>query len=207
MFDKFQPVPDFNSAAFVVRAMIREQGEDKPSESSFAAHRIDRIRKINDDVSEILLKSGIIIPVMMPFATLEKNLYLRDLRDGNVLDLCACTGDIYKDPDNIKLTVVARKSASQMTDIFSFYEKDMRWSQREGYDADHSKIKVATKIPLVDKEDPFGGSDVIIDIPVNKLEALFAKAKKQRQPELDLREWQTLEPGHDVSDLSYFTFD
>ncbi len=193
MFDKDSFSGSFSAAAFVVRLMAYEAGNSVPTPTMFSCNRIDRIRKMNDEISEIILKSGTTFPVLMSYDDLEKKIYFREFRDAPVLDLCDVTGDKLSYLSNMTFIAEVRKANTNQRVVFSFSEAEVKWDKRDGYASDYSKAGRSTKIPLLSKLCPFGGTEVILDIPVGKLEILYSLAKKKCLPVLDLQNWQQLE--------------
>jgi hypothetical protein len=195
----------------LIRAQLAHDDGKAYAAASFMRTRVDYLVDLGGGISGIVLKTGARIPVRMPYEELEQALYFADLQAAPVLDLREKTGaDLSKPafPDMGRDFTAAAPAPSQkcsMEDVplrIAFFvrqpeqqnfqmcvldEEDIDWKSVEGYTKGRNGSY--TKFRLVRGQSPFGGKEVMFDMPRAKFMELYNLAKMNGDEELDLRDW------------------
>lgn len=210
-FKKLQKSFTATAEDLLIRAMIPRADGNGYQMTGFMRDRMDYLTEIDaaEGISGIALKTGVKIPVKMPYAELEQKIYFTDLNTAPVLDLSAVTGaavktvmpalsedfETYKaataeekplEDVPLKIAVFVRQSEEQNFRMFIFDEEDVDWESVDGINGRNGK---ATKLTLSYGTGPFEDDEIIFDMPRAKFMELYNLAKMSGQEELDLREW------------------
>lgn len=195
----------------LIRAqMARDDGKGY-AVAGFMRERIDYLADLGDGISGIVLKTGAKIAVRMSYDALEQAVYFADLQAAPVLDLREKTGaDLAKAafPDMgrdfaaaapapsqkrsledvpLRIAFFARQPEQQNFQMCVLDEEDIDWKSVEG--ATNGRNGSYTKFKLVYGQSPFGGKEVMFDMPRPKFMELYNLAKMNGDQELDLRDW------------------
>lgn len=196
----------------MIRAFVpREDGQGYMA-LTFLRERVDAVVDLGSGNSGLLLKSGAKIPVAMAYDALEKAVHFADLRQSPVLDLREVTGagaaaklfpDLSKDfaaqaprkeePKRtfddvpLRIALFVRQAQEQNFQMCVLDEDAIDWKSVEG--PTNGKNGPYTKLKLRFGESPFGGREIMFDMPRPKFMELYNLAKMNGQEDLDLREW------------------
>jgi hypothetical protein len=207
----FQKTIGPQAETLVIRVMAPDASGAKFHPMTFEKDRVDYVMELGFGLSAIALKNGVKIPVLMGYEELEKKIYFADLRDQPVLDLRGVTGEpagkaqipdlsadappaeTEKTPETktgfvdrpLAIAVFARQPEQQNFVMFTFKDTDVNWSGVDGEDGRNGKL---TRVPFNLLKGPFGGREIIFDLPRPAFMELYNKAKMDGAEELDLRE-------------------
>lgn len=196
----------------LIRAKVLRDDGQSYAAVSFMRERVDYLADLGDDISGIVLKTGVKIAVRMPYEELEQAIYFADLQASPVLDLREKTGGVAAKasfPDlgrdftaaappaqtvkhsledvPLRIAFFARQPQEQNFQMCVLDEEDIDWKSVEG--DTNGKNGPFTKFKLVYGQSPFGGKDVQFDMPRPKFMELYNLAKMNGDSELDLRDW------------------
>jgi hypothetical protein len=88
------------SSGRLIRVLLPYKTSQEFHRTTFLETEIERVIGMGKDRAAIILRSGIEIPVALPYEALEQKIYQRDFReDDDVLDLRDVTGEIAKPPE------------------------------------------------------------------------------------------------------------
>ena len=93
----------------LIRVLVPDQHDSSFHPSSFPESEIQSVDGLGEDRSALVLRSGVVIPVALPYEELEQKIYSPDIRtDSSVLDLRHATGNAAKPevPANIRTAAV-----------------------------------------------------------------------------------------------------
>ena len=86
-----------NSRGDLIRVLAADEKGNSFSPTTFPQTEVERVMGIDEDRSALVLRSGVKIPVALPYEELEQRVYMPDFRaDGPVLDLRDVTGEVAK---------------------------------------------------------------------------------------------------------------
>ena len=194
----------------VLRVLVPDAAGKAFHPMTFMRERIDYVTEVSEAISGIALKSGVKIPVAMPYEDLEKKIYFADIINEPVLDLRNVTGPAVADAALPKLsadfntvspaaegakplvdrelTIAAfvRQKEEQNFQMFFVKDTNINWAGVAGEDGRNGKM---TTLPLRYGKGPFGETTIQIDIPRPAFMELYNKAKLDGQDTLDLRDW------------------
>lgn len=195
----------------LIRArFLRDDGQGYAA-ISFVRERVDFLVDLGEGSSGIVLKSGAKIAVRMDYDALEKAVYFADPHSTPVLDLTSVTGAaaVHQVPEvsksfnpaaqepaaekrsfddvPLRIALFARQPQQQNFQMCFFDEEDIDWKTVEG--ATDGRNGPYTKFKLTYGSSPFGGKEVMFDMPRPKFMELYNLAKMKGEEELDLRDW------------------
>jgi hypothetical protein len=164
----------------------------------FRLGEISYLMDVNAEVSALVLKNSITIPVALPYKKLEQMVYAPDFRTGDTLDLKPFTGETVKDvlvpsladefnaKSGLRISVMLRKLSSTSTIPFDFYESDI--AQYISSNGTKAKEGLSVKIVFNSsvKKLPFGENKAFIDMSYEDFMREFSAAKAAGQAKLDL---------------------
>lgn len=195
----------------IIRAqMPRDDGKGFMT-ASFPRANVEAVVDLGNGGAGIVLKSGAKLPVLMNFDALEQAVFFADLRRGSVLDLTPVTGDVAAkaifpdlsrafakeaprvetprhgfDDVPLRLAFFVRQPSEQNFQMCVLDEEDINWKSVTGHT--DGRNGPYTKMTLLYGESPFGGREIMIDIPRARFMELYNLAKMNGQEELDLRD-------------------
>lgn len=199
-----------DAADVIIRALAPQEGGGFAA-ISFLRERVDYIAALGDGVSGLCLKTGVKVPVKMEHKALEDAIYRTHPQETPVLDLMDVTGAAAQDAlfpslrkdfaqdappperrslDDVPLRIAffARQPQQQNFKMCVFDEDDIDWASIEG--STDGKNGPYTKFKLTyGHTSPFGGKEVMFDMPRPKFMELYNLAKMNGDEELDLRDW------------------
>ncbi|MBW7911108.1 MAG: hypothetical protein H3C49_07530 [Alphaproteobacteria bacterium] len=199
-----------DAADVIIRALAPLDGGGFAA-ISFLRERVDYITALGDGVSGLCLKTGVKVPVKMEHKALEEAIYRTHPQETPVLDLMGVTGAVAQDalfpslrkdfaqeapaPDRrslddvpLRIAFFARQPQQQNFKMCVFDEDAIDWSSVEGHT--DGKNGAYTKLKLTyGHNSPFGGKEVMFDMPRPKFMELYNLAKMNGDEELDLRDW------------------
>lgn len=197
----------------LIRAQVARDDGKGYAAASFMRERVDYLVDLGDDLSGIVLKTGTKIAVRMGYEDLERAVYFADPQATPVLDLRAMTGEVAAKADfpdlardfaaaappeapavkrsfedvPLRIAFFARQPQQQNFQMCVIDEEDIDWTSVEG--DPNGKNGSFTKFKLVYGQSPFGGKEVMFDMPRPKFMELYNLAKMNGETELDLRDW------------------
>lgn len=199
----------------LIRAQVLRDDGKGYAAVSFMRARVDYLADLGEGISGIVLKTGAKIAVHMAYEELERAVYFADPQTMPVLDLRGLTGaavaaavfpDLGRDftdaapapepaPSQkrsledvpLRIAFFARQPEQQNFQMCVLDEEDIDWKSVEG--ATNGRNGSYTKFKLVYGQSPFGGKEVMFDMPRPKFMELYNLAKMNGDQELDLRDW------------------
>lgn len=198
-----------DAADMLIRAQVPQEGGGFIA-ASFLRERIDYLVDLGPELSGIVLKTGAKIAVKMAYEALEQAVFLTDAQETPVLDLRSVTGQAAaeaalpqlrqdfaaqqpaaaaRDFTDVPLQIAffARQPQQQNFKMCVVKEGDIDWKSVEGHT--DGKNGPYTKFSLLYGQGPFGGKDVMFDMPRPKFMELYNLAKMNGYEKLDIREW------------------
>lgn len=181
--------------------------------ASFMRERVDYVVDLGGDLSGIVLKTGAKIAVRMGYDDLERAVYFADAQATPVLDLRSVTGAVaakagfpYLSRDfsaaappaapaakrsledvPLRIAFFARQPQQQNFQMCIIDEEDIDWGSIQG--STDGRNGPYTKLSLARGKGPFGGKEIMFDMPRPKFMELYNLAKMNGEEELDLRDW------------------
>lgn len=192
----------------IIRAQVPRDDGQGFMKASFPRANVESIVDLGTGCAGIVLKSGAKLPVMMGFDALEQAVYFADLRRGAVLDLTPVTGEVAAraafpdlarafakeapprrnsfDDVPLRIAFFVRQPQEQNFQMCVLDEEDINWKSVTGHS--DGRNGPYTKMTLLYGESPFGGREIMVDIPRARFMELYNLAKMNGQEELDLRD-------------------
>jgi len=197
----------------LIRAQVARDDGKGYAAASFMRERVDYLVDLGDETSGIVLKTGAKIAVRMPYDALEQAVYFADPQATPVLDLREVTGKaaakaafpelardfaaaapleapaVKRSLEDVPLRIAffARQPQQQNFQMCVIDEEDIDWTSVEG--PTNGQNGPYTKFKLVYGQSPFGGKEIMFDMPRPKFMELYNLAKMNGDSELDLRDW------------------
>lgn len=179
-------------------------GEFRPI--SFAVTAVDGVVGVGDQGSALVLRSGITIPVALPYEVLEEKIYASDFREA-VLDLRDVTGNaalsvvspklaekIEVKPEGFMIRALVRKRYSTETSVIEFRESDLALMTPEDTNRSRCGRSVTLTFNAASKIRPFEGV-ANLDMPYNDFIYCLSNAREQGLETLDLFNIFAKNPG------------
>lgn len=159
---------------------------------TFEKPRIDYLVEVNDEMSAIVLLSGLKFAVGLPLGVLEQKIYQPD---SDILDLRDVTGSAAEVPvpvlksagetKSLEIRALLRRNQSDETKIFTFSENDIKSFELDP--ATRSQTGESVKVSFnANANKPFGGNLAMIDMPYAEYARYLVEAKEKNLARLDL---------------------
>lgn len=195
-------VPEHNMRAFstespdfLIEAYVTESGNTgKFHTIIFKAGEISYLTDINENISAIVLKNNIYIPIKMPLQQLKQKIYQPDFKSGATIDLKDVSGKCMKDAliptlsnkfnTPLLIHAILRKRKADDTTLFSFLEDDvLSWQSCSAKSRSGEGVTITFNEQA--RKGPFG-EVAILDMPHSDLKSYLYDTKVQGDGVLDL---------------------